>query len=67
MIPAILSAVFVVYLYLSLKETPELPAEESPHDSSETSTTELVARLKSLQSRVDQLASIQQQNQGDRT
>jgi hypothetical protein len=64
MIPAILSVVFVIYLYQSLKETHVSPGDRTTCDSSGMQTAELVARLKSLQTRVDQLAS-SHQNKGD--
>ena len=57
MIPAILSVVFVIYLYQSLKETPESAVNAATGVSSDPYANELVARLKSLQSRVEQLAN----------
>jgi hypothetical protein len=64
MIPAILSVVFVIYLYQSLKETSASPAGQATGEPSEVQANELVARLRSLQARVGQLAS-GNQNQGN--
>lgn len=55
MIPAILSVVFVVYLYQSLKETSEVAEERVAGDSTDLSPDDLIAKLQSLQSRCEQL------------
>ena len=66
MIPAILSVGFVIYLYQSLQETPEASVSGATGDASDAQANELVARLKSLESRVEQLAGdYDSQNQGD--
>ncbi len=57
MIPAILSVVFVIYLYQSLKETPDTLKNNTTGDSSNIPADELVARLRMLQSRVEHLAN----------
>lgn len=57
MIPAILSVVFVIYLYQSLKETTGSSAAQVVDNPSDIPASELIARLKSLQSRVEQLAN----------
>ncbi len=55
MIPAILSVVYVIYLYQSLRDTPGSSAGPSGVDSSAMQADELVKRLKTLHSRVEQL------------
>ncbi len=63
MIPAILSVVFVIYLYQSLKASPANSVSGATGVSSDAPESELVARLKSLQSRIEQLA-VRNQNEG---
>ncbi len=63
MIPAILSVVFVIYLYQSLKQDPELTVDRAVGNSSDAPADELAARLRSLQSRVEYLAN-ENQNEG---
>lgn len=62
MIPALLSCLFVIYLYQSLNQTNESPTSESTRDddrsmkqSSETSAT-LSERLERIQQRLEELA-----------
>ena len=57
MIPAILSAVFVVYLYRTLNQpsASDLPASSATSDDSDAQV--IAARLRDLQSRIDRLAA----------
>ena len=57
MIPAILSAVFVVYLYktLNAENTPDTPSGKS--GSTAESEQAIASRISDLQARVEQVAS----------
>ncbi len=55
MIPAILSCIFVVYLYHTLNESPHSPESFVENDASNLSLEELTERLRILQSRIEQL------------
>jgi sugar phosphate permease len=64
MIPAILSVVFVIYLYQSLRDTPDSSGSPASEDSSAIQADELLTRLKALQSRVEQLAKGTENKEG---
>ncbi len=55
MIPAILSCVFVVYLYCSLNQVPKSASALDEHSGSQLELSELATRLQSLQSRLAKL------------
>ena len=57
MIPAILSAVFVVYLYKTLNQpsASDMAASSVPSDDSDVRI--IAARLRDLQARIDRLAT----------
>ena len=57
MIPAILSAVFVVYLYKTLNQpsASDMAASSGPSDDSDVRI--IAARLRDLQARIDRLAT----------
>ena len=57
MIPAILSAVFVVYLYRTLNQpsASDLPASSATSDDSDAQV--IAARLRDLQARIERLSN----------
>lgn len=66
MIPAILSVVFVVYLYQSLNGAPDAPVGTTGEALGSGDQSDLAARLSSLQSRIERLAEQGNQKGGKR-
>ncbi|MCR9293475.1 MAG: hypothetical protein NXI32_12200 [bacterium] len=62
MIPAVLSCVFVLYLYRTLNE-PAQEASNSQTANSVNETVELTSRLEALQQRVERLVESRQRGE----